>query len=147
MLKLATYLVLSIALLGCANMSTPVPFAIAKPVPQERLLAFQKPSSDSNATLVMIRDSGFFGGGCYHAIWIDGVLAAKLDPEETATFYVTPGEHLLRVGNVGAGLCVRFANNWVQRETTVRPNQRKFFRVLWSPQDGKADIFPIESAQ
>lgn len=128
-------------------MSTPVPFSKAKPVPQDRLLAFQKPSTESSAALVVIRDSGFFGGKCYHAFWIDGVLAAKLEPEETATFYVKPGEHLLRVGNVGAGLCSRFADNWTQRETSVLPNQRKFFRDLWSPQDGNADIFPIESSQ
>lgn len=126
-------------LAGCAT--TPVPSSQAKPAPKERTIAFQEKTATNNASLVLTRDEGFLGGGCFYAFWINSILAARLDVGETAGFYVEPGEHVLRVGRDphGQGLCALDADNWTQRETILRANERKFFR-LSIDDSGKADV-------
>lgn len=134
---------LSLALVGCAKLSTPTPVRNATPTPSERLLAFQDQARKDLSTIVVVRDEGFFGGRCFHGIWIDGVLAGKLEPAEIANFYVEPGEHTLTVGNVGSGnsACDSHKDR-IHRETTVRQNQKKVFRALWNTNDGIPDIQP-----
>lgn len=126
-------------LAGCAT--TPIPAAQAKPAPKERVVAFQEKTSANNSMAVVTRDSGILGSGCLYGFWIDGTLAARLDVAETASFFVEPGEHVLRVGidPQGRGLCAAGSGNWTQRETILRANERKFFR-LSIDQNGKADI-------
>jgi hypothetical protein len=80
---------------GCAT--TPIPASRAKPVPSDRLYAFQEMRENTTSTIVVTRDKGALGSGCYHLLTIDGTLAAKLDVGETAQFYVAPGEVFLRV--------------------------------------------------
>jgi hypothetical protein len=90
---------------GCAT--TPVPMSEAKRAPSARVLAFQSAGGDKTCTLTVIRDEGFPGGGCYCAIWVNRILAARLDVGEFVHFHVEPGEVLLRVGwdPQGKGLC------------------------------------------
>jgi hypothetical protein len=141
MRKYYSLLLLSVALSGCARLSTPVPYSEAVLTPVERLLEFQKQDGINSSSIIVIRDEGFFGGGCYHGIWFDGKMAAKMEPGEKATFYLEPGEHILKIGNVGSGLCDRPERN--QRETLLKPNQVKYFRALWSTLDGNPDIQPL----
>jgi hypothetical protein len=124
---------------GCAT--TPIPSAQATPVPSERVLAFQNKSDSLNGALILTRDVGFHGGGCFNAFWINGTLAARFGAGETATFFVEPGEHVLRVGRdpLGKGLCGTDSDRWTQRETTFRNNERKFFRLMLNP-SGIIDI-------
>lgn len=130
-------------MLGCAQLSTPTPFAKASQTPKERLLAFQQSDKKDGATIIVLRDDGFFGGACYHGIWINGVLAGRLEPAEVATFYVEPGDYVLTIGNVGTGSSVCDAQrDRVNRETSLRPGQRKVFRALWNKNDGMPDIQP-----
>lgn len=132
--------VFGIALLaGCAT--TPTPISQAKIAPQSRLLAFQEKTDSANALLVLTRDQGFLGGGCFYGFWINSVLAARLDVGESASFHIAPGEQLLKVGRdpLGQGLCGADADNWTQRETILRPNERKLFR-LSIDEGGKLDI-------
>ena len=126
-------------LVGCAT--TPLSSTQAKSAPRERVIAFQEKSAINNATLVLTRDEGFLGGGCFYALWINSILAARLDVAETAGFYIEPGEHVLRVGRdpLGKGLCAVDSDNWTQRETILRPNERKYFRLSLDA-NGKADI-------
>ena len=124
---------------GCAT--TPTPTADAKSAPADRVLAFQdRPVSDA-ATIVLTRDSGFLGGGCFYAFWISGTLAARLGPGETSRFLLKPGEHLLRSGRdpQGQGLCQIGQDEWTQRETILRSNEVKHFRLLIDL-NGKTDI-------
>jgi|SRR5258706_817321 len=138
-----SYVLAAVLLLSaCATTSTPI--VSAKPAPSDHLLAFQSARGGNNnnvGTLVVTRDEGFLGSGCYHAVYINKVLAARLAAGEFARFYVEPGETLLRVGRdpYGRGLCGLDQDNWTQRETTLRRGEEKFFR-LSIDQNGKPDI-------
>lgn len=135
---------LAVSLVGCAHLSTPTAVSKATPAPPDRLIAFQAGGGTKDAsTIVVVRDEGLFGGRCFHGIWINGVLAARLEPSEIATFYVAPGDYVLTVGNVGTGSSPCDAHkDRIHRETTVRAGQRKIFRALWSTNDGIPDIQP-----
>lgn len=138
--RLFACFVSAVLLTGCAT--TPTPIAQAKKAPAARLLAFQEKSDTANATLVLTRDEGFIGGGCYLAFWINGVLAARLDVAETAAFHLEPGEHLLKASPdpEGKGLCSAGADSfWTQRETILRQKERKLFRLSLD-ENGKSDI-------
>lgn len=125
---------------GCA--STPVSLNEAKQAPADRVIAFQSPEPKKNAILTVIRDGGLApGGGCFMALWINQALAARLDTSEIATFYLEPGEILLRVGRdpQGKGLCAFGQDQWVQRETMLRPGEKKIFRMT-TGDNGQFDI-------
>jgi hypothetical protein len=104
---------------GCA--STPTSLIDAKQVPGERLLALQDATPDRSATLVVTRDQGFVGGGCYFSFLVNGAHAARFDVGESARFYVAPGEVLLRAGRdlMGQGLCGLGKEYWTQREVEL----------------------------
>lgn len=118
-------------LCGCA--SSPVSIKDAIQAPVDRVLAFKETTRDKSASLSVIRDAAFQGGGCYMALWINQTLAARLDTSEVAKFYVEPGELLLRVGRdpQGKGLCAigQDHDQWVQRETLMKPGEHKTFRM------------------
>ncbi len=46
-------------------------------VPVERLLAYQEPLAEAGQ-LVVNRDFGFLGGGCYVAVLLDRQVAARI---------------------------------------------------------------------
>ncbi len=127
------------ALSGCAT--TPTPPSNAAHVPADRLLAFQNKTPKATAVLIATRDQGFIGGGCFVSLTIDGVLAARIDPGETAKFYLQPGEKLLTVGRdaLGAPLCSLGKDNFANRETILKPGEEKSFRLMTNT-DGQFDI-------
>lgn len=130
-------IVTALLLVGCAT--TPIPSAQAKPVPSDRLLAFQEKKAETTSTLVVTRDVGFLGSGCYIEFSINGIMVANVDVGETAHFFVTPGELVFKSALNGAGLCALNKDYWTQRETIIRANEIKFFR-LSSSIDGLTDI-------
>ncbi|MBL0711056.1 MAG: hypothetical protein JJV99_08600 [Colwellia sp.] len=107
----------------------------------DRVLAFQTAIGVKTAILTVVRDKGIIGSACYCAVYINRVLAARLDVSEFGQFYVEPGEVLLRVGwdPQGKGLCGLSADNWTQRETFLKPGEKKSFR-LSIDQNAKLDI-------
>ena len=117
------------ALAACAT--SPTERAEATAIPANRLLAFQKPIVGRQAVLLVTRDSGFMGGGCYKSLWINGTLAARVDVSETARFFVEPGEVLIKVGRdpLGSGLCATGQDQYTQRETTLKVGESKSFRM------------------
>lgn len=132
---------------GCA--STPVPLNEATQVSADRVIAFQSPDPARSATLTVVRDGGFApGGGCFRALWVNQVLAARLDTSEVAKFYVEPGELLLRVGRdpQGRGLCAPRQDHWVQRETILKPGEHKAFRIT-TGDSGQYDIIRTDIEQ
>ena len=118
---------------GCAT--TPVSPSTAKPVASDRLFAFQERTQTTNATVVVTRDKGFLGSGCYLSFFLSGTHAARFDVGETAQFHVEPGEILLRSGPdlMGQGLCGFGQDYWMQRETTLRAGETKHFRLSIGP--------------
>ena len=133
-------------LCGCAT--TPVSINDAKQVPADRLVGFQSTDANKTATLTVIRDEGFLGSGCYHGLWINQTLAARVNVAEFATFFVEPGEILLRIGRdpLGKGLCGLEQDNWTQRETIMKPGDKKAFRMTID-ENGKLDIFRTDMDQ
>lgn len=132
-------LVLSLGLFGCAT--TPMPHGQATQATSDRVLAFQEKRADASGTLIVTRDKGFVGSGCYYGFFINEILAARLDVAETAKFYVTPGELVLRSGRdpQGRALCGVGQQSWTQRETILRDGETKYFR-LSIDSNGKTDI-------
>lgn len=119
----------SVVLAGCAT--TPVPPSQATAVPDSRLYAFQQAATPDAASLVLTRDHGFIGSACYYALFINNTLAARFGQGEAATFYVKPSEVLLKYGRdpKGRGLCGTEKNQWSTKETIIKPEQTKHFRL------------------
>jgi len=132
-------LVVAVLINGCAT--TPVNLSTANKVPSERVFAFQSKSNENTAKLTVTRDKGFIGSACFYSVYINTVFAARMDTSETATFFMHPGEVLLRAGRDpnGRGLCGGDQGNWTQRETSLKANEHKYFRLsIW--------IFDIKSS-
>lgn len=138
---------LSLLLLAGCVMPTKQPLDSAvMPVPPERLLAYQ---TGGDATIVVTRDIGMIGGGCYLGLLIDKTLAAKLDPGERASFSVSSGEHLVAPSWIeGKGLCGAFysAERAEARrratEITLKPGETKRYRIHTST-DGESTLEPV----
>jgi len=67
-----------------------------EPVPEDRLLAFQEAQANS-AQIVVNRDFGMMGGGCFVAIEVDRKVAARIGVGEVATFQVPPGTRVVGI--------------------------------------------------
>ena len=140
--KFMTILLATVSASGCAlRPTTPTENAIATRASDDRILAFQESTAIESATLIIVRDSGLLGSGCYYSIWINGVHAARLSSGEKASFFLKPGEHVLRSGRdlQGRGLCSFGLDEWTQRETTLRESEVKSFRMLID-KNGKTDL-------
>ena len=142
------YLPLLLLLLLSACATTPTYIHEAEQAPVERVLAFQTPTSDKAATITIIRDEGLIGSGCFAGLYINKILAARLDVAEVVKFYVEPGEVLIRAGwdPQGRGLCAFGQDNWTQRETLLKPGEQKSFR-LFLDQNARWDIFRSDDSQ
>jgi len=66
-------------------------------VPSDRLLAFQQPVPQGSR-IVVTRDLGMLGGGCYITVLVDRQPAARLGIGEQASFAVAAGERILGIG-------------------------------------------------
>lgn len=115
---------------GCAT--PPTPLAQAVEVPPARRFPF--PSADAAAgTVTIVRDSGFTGSGCYLDLHVNRTRVARIASGERIDVAVPAGEVLLRTGRDpnGSGLCAAWsAGDWRQRETQIKPGERKVFRVM-----------------
>ncbi len=120
--------VLTTLVTGCVSHTTPALNPV--PVPSDRILAFQQPI-DGGATVIAIRDEGLIGSICSMAFFINGAMSARYKPGETATFYVEPGELVLRYGidSAETGMCASGNLAWIQRETTLKAGEAKAFRL------------------
>lgn len=67
-----------------------------RPVPEDRLLAFQT-AETGGAHIVVTRDFGLMGGGCYVAIEVDRKVAARIGVGEEARFEVPPGTRIVGI--------------------------------------------------
>lgn len=135
------FLVLAASVLISGCFSSPVLEGESNPVPMERRLAFDEALSTPSGKLIVLRDSGFMGGGCYVAVLFDGVIAARIDRGEFVSMNVPIGDHILGVAtdNQGKGLC---GKGFYQNELpiSVSPNEVKRFRVQSGP--GGFDVRP-----
>ncbi|MGW5960826.1 hypothetical protein [Methylorubrum thiocyanatum] len=135
--RIAAAAAMTVGVAGCAT--TPTAQIDATPVGGARLYAFQSPSAEASAVIVMTRDSGTFGGGCRILVSLDGVKAASLASGETAKFFVPSGERILKAEKDGSGVCWPDPGNFNERETVISKGQTKQFRVAFDL-NGRPDI-------
>jgi len=107
-----------------------------KAVPAERLSAWQQTLSPSSE-LVVDRDIGMLGGGCYVALLIDREPAALLAVGEVATFHLPPGEHIVGIttDKQGGLLCSKGRLNRELR-LQAQPGERQHLRIVSEAKTG-----------
>ncbi|MBD8474881.1 3-isopropylmalate dehydratase [Pseudomonas sp. CFBP 8770] len=107
-----------------------------KAVPAERLSAWQQTLSPSSE-LVVDRDIGMLGGGCYVALLIDREPAALLAVGEVATFHLPPGEHIVGIttDKQGGLLCSKGRLNRELR-LQAQPGERQHLRIVSEAKSG-----------
>lgn len=130
------------ALLVSACSTTPVTQQSAAPVPPDRIYQagyIGVASSTSDATVVFLRDSGLFGSGCSHDIYVDGVKVFAIRQGEQITIHVPAGQRVFRL-ETGGGLCPNISTS---QETTISAGSRQTYRILL-PSDGSLRLTRIE---
>ncbi|EFB4108331.1 hypothetical protein C0X82_000856 [Escherichia coli O53] len=128
---------LIILLSGCAT--TVVPPSAAISAPSDRVYKFQS-YIDNSGKLIVVRDQGMVGGGCYATIYINGERVAKLDTKEKATFNIPVGEWAVGTNLEGKGLC-DYSGERQERFITIKANETKAVRIF-TDGDGNMDIRP-----
>ncbi|WNC08181.1 3-isopropylmalate dehydratase [Pseudomonas coleopterorum] len=107
-----------------------------KTVPADRLSAWQQPLTPSSE-LVVDRDIGIMGGGCYVALLIDREPAALMAVGEVATFHLPPGEHIVGIttDKQGGMLCSKGRLNRELR-LQANPGERQHLRIVSEAKSG-----------
>lgn len=137
-MKKVVFVTIAISILsGCATQAV-LPDK-AKLAPQERVFKYQSPKPN-NAQLIVVRDSGFLGGGCYFGVYVDGERSAILNPGERANFYLPAGEHNIAMKGEGR-VCIADEVP-VGRDINLKPSQKKAVRLFADP-SGNLDVKPL----
>lgn len=132
------------ALLSLAGCSSWQPDAEdIEPVPAERVLAYQQ-SLENGGEVVVTRDFGLRGGGCYIAVLIDRQLAARIHVGEVVRFQVPAGARIVSIGTdpLDDTLCGKLS---LRREklAQVQAGQTLEYRVISDNRIG-FDIIAVE---
>jgi hypothetical protein len=129
----------AIALLGGCS-TTAVTADKATPIKLDRQVALATRSGDADATVVVTRDAGMMGSGCYMTFFVDGKPAARFETAETAKFFIPAGTVIFGVSLEGSGLCAMNPARR-EREFLLRAHDDRRFR-LFMGSDGDADVLP-----
>lgn len=126
LMKTALALALAAAAAGCATTATPPGRAV--PVPFDRIVTGDV---QGDARIVVVRDEGMLGGGCYYMLYVNSRAVARLGPNERVTTGVRSGDLLLTVGRdpQGRALCGLEPGHRVQREFAIKAGETKHFRM------------------
>lgn len=90
---------------GCVMPTKQAPAERVTPAPGDRIFAIDE-QAQPTGTIVITRDIGMLGGGCFLGVMVDGKMAAHLDRAEQVTLALTEGRHVLTATPVqGRGLC------------------------------------------
>jgi hypothetical protein len=116
---------------GCA--ATP-PGASAVAVPTDRVMAYQaKPEGTDFGTVIITRDSSFFGAGLAMTVSIDAKPVAEVKSGERVKLYVPSGDHIF-----SAQLGV---NPRKDVEVIVKPGVTRYYRITMHS-SGVTDLDP-----
>ncbi|AGZ34723.1 MAG: hypothetical protein ACOKSU_25970 [Pseudomonas sp.] len=124
-------------LVGCAT--SPVPEGEAESAPGNRVTAYQAEVAEGG-TIIVTRDSGFPGGGCFATVYLNGKPVARLNPKEKAHFNVPAGEWMVGAALDGKGLC-GLNSERLEAEALIKPGQTKKYRVHTSA-NGDVSVKP-----
>lgn len=134
-MKLLFISVVALCLAGCATEAV-LP-SQAKQAPKERLLKFQSPGVGEQAKLIVVRDKGFLGSGCFVGVYLNQEKAAILNPGEKAEFYLKPGEW--NVALMGEGKMCIADKIPAGRDFMLTANTTKAVRLFADP-SGNTDV-------
>ncbi|WP_312703650.1 3-isopropylmalate dehydratase [Stutzerimonas nitrititolerans] len=113
------------------------------PVPADRVLAYQQ-LVEHSGEVVVTRDFGWRGGGCYIALMIDRELAARVHVGEVVRLQVPAGQRIVSIGTdpLDDTLCGKLR---LRREklAQVEAGQTLEYRIIVDNQIG-FDIVPQE---
>lgn len=87
--------VVLLTLAGCSSFQAAP--GHGKPLPAERWLAYQEPVAGGGEILVE-RDFGLLGGGCYVALLVDRQVAARIGTGESVRLQVPAGRRVVGIG-------------------------------------------------
>lgn len=128
----------ALGLSGCATEAV-LP-SQATQAPPERILKYQHTQKDTNATLIIVRDKGFLGGGCFTGVYFNNEKVAILDPGEKATFHLAPGEWSVAIKGEGK-VCISDAVP-VGSYVILKEGETKAVRLFADP-SGNVDVKPL----
>jgi hypothetical protein len=141
MRKAITILAL-IALAGCST--SPVTEQTAKRIPSERI--YQASMVDGNstvksdlATVTFLRDSGFYGSGCSHDVFVNNVKAFSISQGEFIRLTLPSGSYFFRL-ETGSGICPDIATS---QSSDLKPGAVEAYRILL-PSDGSLRLTRIQ---
>ncbi len=141
-MRLTLALLSLLVLVGCSSWQAD-PQDI-KPVPQERLRGFQTPV-ENGGEVVVTRDFGLRGGGCYVAVMIDRKIAARIHVGEQVHLQVPAGMRIVSIESdpeddtlCGMGNLLR------EKAARIEPGQTLHFRISADNTIG-FDIQPVEA--
>lgn len=120
---------------GCATEAVLPSQAIQ--APKERLLKYQSHLEGEQAKLIVVRDKGYLGSGCFVGVYLNHEKAAILDPGEKAEFYLKPGEW--NVALMGEGKMCISDKIPAGRDFMLTANTAKAVRLFADP-SGNTDI-------
>ncbi|HGC8049435.1 TPA: hypothetical protein ACPZN0_004041 [Yersinia enterocolitica] len=126
-----------LVLAGCATEVVPPSKAIS--ATSDRVFKYQQVFPDQ-ATLVVVRDSGYIGGGCYATVFINGDRVAKLDPKEKASFNLPAGTWTVGATWEGAALCSAAVERQ-ERDVSLVAGKSKTLRIF-TDSNGTMDVKP-----
>lgn len=134
-------LLLALAFLGLTGCATEAVLpSQAKQAPTGRVLKYQQPVKPTDATLIVVRDKGYLGSGCFTGVYFNNEKVAVLDPGEKATFHLSAGEWNVAIKGEGK-MCVSDAvptGSYIQ----LKQGETKAVRLFADP-SGNVDVKPL----
>ncbi|MNJ19114.1 hypothetical protein D3C77_134320 [compost metagenome] len=139
MRKILTALAL-IVLAGCST--SPVTEETADIVPSERVYADKYVKSGDQAgkaEVVFLRDSGIFGSGCTHDVYVNNTKTFAIKSGEFIQLNLDPGPYFFRL-ETGSGICPDIATS---QDVDLKAGAKVVYRILL-PSDGSLRLTRIK---
>jgi len=149
----ASAAIVLLALTGCgllpkSEAPAPAPAVQASMVPPERMMGFLHAGKRPAAQLVVTRDAGLLGAGCYYSVYINELFAARMDAAETASFVVPAGKVVVKIGRdpYVPAFCDIGHPTWVQGEVVLAEGARSDF-LLSIDRNGKTALKRVDRSK
>lgn len=131
-----------VLLAGCST--SPVTEQTAKRIPSERIYQASMVDGDSTArpdvaTVTFLRDSGFYGSGCSHDVFVNNVKAFSIRQGEFIRLALPSGPYFFRL-ETGSGMCPDIATS---QNSDLKPGAVEAYRILL-PSDGSLRLTRIQ---
>jgi hypothetical protein len=127
------------ALAGCST--SPVTEQTANPIPSERVYAPEYVKSGDlpgKAEVVFLRDTGIFGSGCTHDVYVNNTKVFAIRSGEFIQLSLEPGPYFFRL-ETGSGMCPDISTS---QDADLKAGSKVAYRILL-PSDGSLRLTRI----